>query len=247
MSAKTGTRGLGAMLIFCIVFIGAFIALIGIIPPEYFVQTKTYYQYEYPDYFTQDDIARIKHFLNKTVEEGRIWFDFESKGAKFKFLVDMSLWADGYRAYQNHIIWEWWIFYDSHPMYFTENKYLYVNAELAKKYWDSDINATVLYPVFCEDITVKVWITDYNGSRNDIETAFNEGKVIWAIGFGYEDYETKLSAWDIVGRLLTFQSPEIFGLSGTAATILNLIVALPIWTAIAYLVYRLILMAIPFV
>jgi len=49
-----------------------------------------------------------------------------------------------------------------------------------------------------------------------------------------------MSAWNIVGMILFFQMPQVHPL-------FNLMFALPIWACIVYTIYRLILLAIPFV
>jgi len=258
MSAKAETRGLGGMLIFCIVFLGIFIALAGVVPSEFFVQTKTYTQYDYPEYFTPEDVQTIKHFLNRSIQKDgpEIVFDFNAADNPVNFKFHMWWWEvpelpSGGAITAHHRIWELWIFYKIHAMkipngIFFKEAWWFDKTLIASNY-DDETKASIFYPVKCEHITIKIWVTDYNATRKDLSAAWDEGKVMVGIGFGFEDYQTKLSAWDIIGRLLTFQSPEVFGLSGAAATILNLVVALPVWTSIAYLVYRLILMAIPFV
>jgi len=246
------TEKLSGMIVFSLVFLGLFIALIGIKPSEfYWSQARTYQQYEYPDYFTQEDIQYIRYFINKSVTRpapwyppNEVWFDFTTKGANLKIIVTWYG-TDIDKITFERVTWEWWIFFTASYLTIDDFGGELTKQEVISK-WDDSINASVIYPVYDDVVTLKVWITDSNETRNNINTAWDEGNLFIGIGFGFEDLETKLSAWDIIGRLLTFQSPEIFGLTGATATVLNLVIALPLWGCVAYLITRLILLFIPF-
>lgn len=249
MSGKSSSESFGGMAIFVITFLALWILLMTLMPSSFYVMSKQYSDYEVPDYFTQEDIQTIKHFQDANVTRGdTIVLDF-NPDANFKFDV---VWATAYDSITfRHWTWELGPFYDAHAMEVDNADYIlgdwWISKSLALANWDGSLNASTFYPVRCPDITVKVWFTDPNQTRNNLSTAWDEGKVTVAMGFGFDDYETKLSAWDIVGRLLTFQSPEIFGLTGAAATVINLVITLPFYVCVAYLIYRLILLAIPFV
>jgi len=238
-------------MVFCILFLALFTTLIAIIPSEFFALTKEYKKYEYPEYFSQADIQSIKHFLNKTVSKGgETEFDFAGTGANFYLKV---IWHEAGEVVGepdvlsfNRLKWAWWIFRSWSVMEIdVYGQYLSKSEALSE--WDNETKASIIHPVYDDALTVKIWLTDTNKTRKDLRQAWDEGTIMVGIGFGFEDYETKLSVWDIIGKLLTFQSPEVFGLSGPAATVLNLLIALPLWIVAAYLIYRLILMAIPFV
>lgn len=238
--------------IFCVAFLAAFITFVALIPSAFFISSKDYTQFDIPDYFTQEDIQHIKHFLNETVFTPSTTFDFNtaSNPVNYKFIFVWVVFG-GTPFHLYHINWEWWIFSTAHYMELTglETGITYgdtVTKAQALANYDAELNASIFYPAKCMDITVKLWLYDSNQTRNDLGEAWDASECEAAIGFGYEDYETKLSAWDIVGRLLTFQSPEVFGATGATALALNLVVGIPFWAAVAVCIYLLFMEAVPF-
>ncbi len=226
-----------------------FIGLIAVLPSEFFASTKEYQDFEIPDYFTASDIENIRHFENDTITVGvpynDNWFDFNPE-ANFKFVLRWFHDATTHAIKPYHVTWQWWIFSNYEAMKFGDAQSL-IYKETLVSHWDANVNASIFHPVRCDHITIKLWFLDTDENRNNIETAFDEGALTGAIGFGFSDYETTLNGWDVVGRLLTFQSPEIFGFEGGSATILNGILASGFYVCFALLVYILILKAIPFV
>ena len=244
--------------ILCVTFLACFIAMIALIPTDFFVASKDYTQYDVPEYFSQNDIQSIKHFLNYTTPFGeQTLFDFNladnptNQKIRVMWLGPPTNEESFWFAWIN---WDAWIgpFYMStaSSMWITNvntgQRVNAVNKAFLLSAYDADFNTSIFYPVKSEGLTVKVWVYDSNRTRNDISTAWDEHELAMGIGFGFEDYETKLSAWDIVGRLLTFQSPEVFGATGATALALNLVVGIPFWAAVAVCVYLLIMEAIPF-
>jgi len=231
----------GKMLIFSISFIGCFIALIALTPTEFYMTTKDYTQFEVPDYFDIGDIQHIKHFLNKTIS-GQTLFDFNTASNPVDHKVILCFYDS--ELYNCHVTWSWWIF-ESVDLMTWSNYGEYLSKTEALSAWNSDYNASVL-STQCSHLTIKAWLYDSNTTRNNLSAAWDAYELELALGFGYSDYETKLNAWDILGRLLTFQSPALFGFEGDLATMLNLVISLPFWCCVGYTIYRLILMAIPF-
>lgn len=244
--------------IFCVAFLGAFIGFNALIPSEFFVASKDYIQYEIPEYFTQEDIQHIKHFLNYTTPFGdQVLFDFNLADNPTNQKITV-MWLGP--PTQEESFWFAWTTWDMWlgPFYMQTISSMWITnsitgqrtnvvtkANLISAY-DADYNTSIFYPVQSEGLTAKVWVYDSNRTRNDISVAWDEHELGMGIGFGFEDYETKLSAWDIVGRLMTFQSPEIFGATGEIATALNLIIGIPLWAAVAVCIYLLIMEVVPF-
>jgi len=240
--------------IFCVTYLCAFIAIIGLIPSDFYAQSKTYTQFDMPSYFSQDDVQHIKHFENASIHDAvpysdNEWLDF-NPDANFKFVARWYNDATGRYIRLLHVTWEFWWLWNGDYLECPDVAEYYGHSSIFKTdlqtAWDSNYNASIFYPFACEHITVKVWFADYNATRNNIGSAWDENHLNIAIGFGFDDYETKLSSWDVMGRLLTFQSPEIFGASGAIATTLNLIVGIPFWVAVAVCIYLLIMEVIPF-
>lgn len=241
---------LGGKFVFVVSFLGIFIILVSTMPYQFYLTAPEYAQYSYPEFFTKEDIEYISFMRNVTLTaESCEDIDFtddaipehgERGKVNFKFYC---CWMPSLnRIFFKHYEWEWWIFARVHSMYcFNEpNRVEFLTKNHLIENWDSDYNASVIYPVSCNCIVTKVWFTDTNETRNNISQAWDEGAIHVIMGFGFDDYETSISSWALVGQLLTFQAPDIH-------PVINAIIAIPIWATIAYVAYILILKALPFV
>jgi hypothetical protein len=113
--------------------------------------------------------------------------------------------------------------------------------------WTSNGNYSYLRGKCDHGLAFNFYFT-YNMTKySSLQAAWDAYDLNIFVGQGYDDTFAKMDAWSLIGLLLSFQSPEVFGATGSYATTLNLIIAVPIWTCIAYIFYRLVLMAIPFV
>ncbi len=235
------------LVVFCVSFLGCFVALIGLIPSDFYAYSKEYSQFDVPDYFSQEDIQTVQHFLNTTIYPSvpyhDEWFDFTAD-VNYKFVVRWYQTLGWIKVY--HITWQFFNIWSDFEQMKCLDAYA-ISKNVLVQAWDADLNVSKIYPVRCDHITIKMWFQDNNLTRNNIGAGFDEGELRCAIGFGFSDYEAKLQAWDVLGRLLTFQSPEVFGFEGGVATTLNLLLALPFYACVGVLIYILILKAIPFV
>jgi len=109
--------------------------------------------------------------------------------------------------------------------------------------WSNDANASVFYTRTPVRSSI---LLEYN------QTAYANWAAAWAAGqmsytLSYEvDWNsTNINAWSLVGQLLTFTAPNL-SMSGIGGTILNAVIALPVWSLIAYLVYKIVAGVIPF-
>lgn len=233
------SENLGKDVVFIVTLLGVFIILVGFMPSGFFAVAPDYQQPYYPSYFQSDDIENIKFV--ETAEVHRAWYkaDFDFRpSVNFKFVVSWGTTKN--TIWIQHVTWELWVLWDGHDMNIVDEGYTELDLTTALEHVDPDSGACVLYPVWCNCITVKVWIVDSDQERNDLATAWQEGKVEMTIGLGMGQYEVTLSGWDIIARLLVFQAPNIH-------PVVNGIIALPFYTLVGYLIYRLILLAIPFV
>lgn len=263
----------GGMLIFCVTFLGIFFLLLAVFPTEFFSLQSDYslapYDAANRDYWSKEDLENTRWAIYHNVSVGSgEEYDFTALNESVDYIFQVDWWnyvTEGITF--RHQTWGGYLWgvlparYDSMKvMDIPESAVIYgdpgsgnifyasvVTRDFLVNYWDNTKNVTRLRPVQCEHITITAWIRDPNQTRNDIGAAWDEGTLYVELGFGFDDFVVALNSYDMIGRLLTFQSPEIFGLTGVAATIINTIIALPVWSCIAYLVYRLVLMAIPFV
>jgi hypothetical protein len=66
----------------------------------------------------------------------------------------------------------------------------------------------------------------------------NDALGIW-LGINFDQVNTQYNAWNLISMILFFQMPDVHPL-------INVIIAIPIWVTIAYLVFTLITKLIPF-
>jgi len=238
------------MLVFTVSYLAIFFLLMGLMPvlaPNLLYGGKAYSQsFIVPDYFSEADIENIKYFKNETIEQGTTTtFDFTAE-INYKFKVRWLGEFYGDIVIPEHVTWEFiFTFTDSMNV---EDYGFEISLDEALINYDTTKNASIFHPVYCDHITVKAWILDYNHTRNDLEYAWNEDeKLEMGIRFGFDDIATGYSAFHLIGLLLTFQSPQIFGASGILAITLNLIANSPIYLAIAYLVFYFVTSIIPFI
>jgi len=139
---------------------------------------------------------------------------------------------------------KWWIFYTyigDMTWITTSGKEMGTSLEAAdvETYWDTDTNTTKFY--LKDDAVSIVCYFSYNTTLyNNVTHAWSNDALEWLTGIDFDQTNTTFSAWGLIGMLLFFQLPDIH-------PALNMLLALPCWICIAYLVYRLILLAIPFV
>jgi len=239
------------MLVFVVGYLAIFILLMGLLPvlaPNLLYGGKDYQQsFVVPDYFDKSDIENIKYFINQTIEQGTTTtYDFTEQ-INFKFKIKWYEEWLGDNIEPQHVLFQilFAIFIDQMNI---ENYGFTLSLNEALLNWDIDKNASVFHPVYCDHITIKIWLLDNNKTRNDLTKGWNEDEELeLGIGFGFDDVATGYSAFNLIGLLLTFQAPQIFGASGLIAFTLNLIANSPIYLSIAYLVFYFVTSIIPFI
>ena len=101
------------------------------------------------------------------------------------------------------------------------------------------------FEMSCDHFSYYVSIA-YNSTKFDSLTDAYAGSggydpELWIfIGMGYESEWASLPTWMIIAQLLTFQAPDVH-------PIINGLIAIPLWIAVIYLVYNLLLRMFPFV
>ena len=242
------TESLGKYVLILVAIFGTFIAVVSLIPAVFLYPGQTYTGYSYPDYFTKEEITKIAYFQNDTIAKQVTYhlYDFSGDGVDYKFHVYFSSLLD--RLYINRRSFEFWVFWWVVSMNLeTEGTTQFTRQNLVDR-WDSTLNVTRIYPVFDDVITVTIWVTDPNTTRNDIGQAWDDGSLDLAIGFGIDDATAKTSGWDLIGRLLLFQDLELFyGTNAPEALAINTIIFTPFWAIMVYVIIRIILLFIPFV
>jgi hypothetical protein len=200
-----------------------------------------------PKYFESIDITSYSEFKNFTIGKdlhSGYWFDLG--GHSF-------YWENNYpvEALTLYTYGGWWIFkwdYNSFKWYDSngvERSQWYETGGVVPGWrlgWDS-INYSeswTLKQIGGQEVQVSVFWGYNKTAYASAWHAFmnNDLHVLIAIGFDQEN--TRMNAWNLIGSLLFFQIPEVH-------PAINAIIAIPIWVMIAWLIYILILKAIPFV
>jgi len=81
----------------------------------------------------------------------------------------------------------------------------------------------------------------YNTTEfSNVQDAINNDALSVLFCINFDQVNTSFNAWNLIGMLLFFQMPNVH-------PTINMLIAIPLWVVIAYLIYVLILKALPFV
>jgi len=231
-------------LVLVVSFLGLFAVWVTMIPSGFYASEYEGRELTVPDYFEGIDIQTFSQTSNFTI-------DF-SGSQVFDEYFDLGGWHMYFQGYKYGLDYlkaahyaSWWIFgWDYHyadwclttsgANYGTELTFTDLD-----NIWDGQTNM-IAFNCRTDQTQWRVyfgWNTTTYAKPSDAIAA-NEMEVLYGIGF--DKVNTSINAWNIVGSLLFFQMPDVHPL-------INLVIAIPIWAAIGYLVYVLILKAIPFV
>lgn len=242
--------------LFPIMFIAVFVFLFLYMPNEFVVGEVDYLEKDHPSFFTAQDIAQYKFIDNATLEYG-----------EYNKLLELGTEASGYVKYIAH----WYTHYNGLNYSFLKLEYVswevyifgipirtvescawtgYINPTMSilPQYmaWDDLVDNTengTVARFSCKSRsspTVEVWITDENETRNNVLEAWQDEKILLTLAMGIDDFRSTLSSYDTLVRLLTFQ--EIQQIPIWISYPINIF----IWGLTAYVLYCLILKAIPF-
>jgi hypothetical protein len=80
----------------------------------------------------------------------------------------------------------------------------------------------------------------------DIYESWNTGTMQFYLSYSVNWTNTGYNAWSLVGQMLTFQAPDL-GIGATGGVIVNSLIAIPLWSLIGYILYKIIAGIIPFI
>lgn len=228
-----------------VTFLGVFALLVSMIPGQFAVQSKTYRQVSVPEYFEAIDIQSFVETKNLTVPAyDEYGLDCSVGGWELRIYPYYSPLMNMYDLVLRHID-RWWIFaYGWHSLRWrSKAKGIDLGYTLDKdellEYYDSE-RKVAEFIASCEHTTVYVAFA-YNTTKYDnIVDAWANNELWMLIGIGFDQINTSTNAWNVIGKLLFFQAPDIH-------PAINALIAIPLWAAIAVTIYILVLKAIPFV
>lgn len=244
------------MVLACVVILGIFIILVTAMPSGFYATSPEYEEYSVPEEWSISaiELEAAKYWGNTTV-------DYTFWGLHHDYLtierepdldnIDIDIcWRTWNVAGLPKIfyIWRYWyIFFgwylvrdgfDPFPLYESEVR---ANIDDSGNFSRVDMN---------DDAFRYVVFFSYNSSLgySNLEEALDDGHILIQIGQGIagsEGYESyMMSGWELVGRLLTFDLPDIGIGDAGANALLNGIIALPLWILIVLSVFGLITMII---
>lgn len=115
---------------------------------------------------------------------------------------------------------------------------------LVNERYDADLNGS-LFNAECDHLTLNLVVRptmDYS----TLEESWNNDVVRITTSYQINFSATNINAFSILGKLITFQSPNL-GIGGDLGTMLNAIIAVPFWIMIAIMIIILIQSVIPLI
>jgi hypothetical protein len=253
---------LSKALIFVFTSFGVFAILLGTMPSEFITQTfnPKYVDPEVREKFEAVDVMMYDNVGNdnmtypySSLEDGPAPPDWEAGLPSGQYL---EVWwsEDSYvktlEARHATAAWWGWNSVILWPKYANGSwvtvgggKWLGIWRDHIVSAWDEEKNCSAFY--FVGPVTTSILFFPTNQSKT-IGEAWDEGKISYYLSYQVNWNATGLSAWNIVGQLISFQIPDL-GVPGVGGTILSMVIAFPFWSLIAYLVYKIVAGVIPLV
>lgn len=229
-------------LITVVSFLGVLSILFALIPSQFYTAAQGR-QINLPDEFDAIDIQSFADSENFTIDfDGGIDYvrDFVLGGWNIYFRVfnvDETIVTAHYASFWI-VRWSYhfadWYDAASAINYGSVLTYTELNSV-----WDGESDI-IVFNAKTDQTQWRVYfwwnLTDYDTPSDALNN--DAMGVVYLIGF--DQINTTVNAWTLVSMLLFFQMPDVH-------PAINAIIAIPLWACVAYLVYVLILKAIPFV
>lgn len=232
-----------------IVTIGSFLAilvlLISWVPSAFLIPNYEGRTIQAPDYFEAIELEKYAITWNYTLDGTDAvlfdeWYryrkdDIGGQDIAIFYVQANSSDTDMFQIY--HIEY-WWIFETGKHLMeiWNDDKSrgdMLSKAEINQDYANDDLS----YTFSCEHFQFDLFFGFDVDTYSDPVDALDHNDLRIMIGVEWDQVSTSLSAWDIIGMLLFFQLPNVHWM-------VNALIAIPIWLAVAYLSFILILRAI---
>lgn len=235
-------------LITTVSFIGCLVILIAYIPPQFYTTDQTW-RASPPEYFEAIDIEQYSETWNHTMDGTDCvdyvdwWvFKLELGGHPLQFWYAKANKTPSWGDTRFKHYWYWWIFPTAmHDMKWYNKKGLYLGETLEKTELDNDYESgNIRYSVKCDHFQMSAFFGFNETVYSKPSQAWDSNELRIMLGIKFDQVNTAINAWNLVGMLLIFQLPDVHW-------VVNVLLSLPFWVCIAYLIFVLILKAIPFV
>ncbi|MCJ7482270.1 MAG: hypothetical protein MUO31_04830 [Thermodesulfovibrionales bacterium] len=238
-------------LLVVVTFLSITVLLVAMIPGEFVVGSTENRQVVVPDNYSSSDVMAIASSTNYTIG---LHFEqsFSLGGHYFTIFDDArgSVPGNGIIMYTEW--WEYWgiIHNQLYMQWYDQDNiershsptsgphFPYLDKMMNFQTID-DIGVNTTWTVQCIHVTIKAMF-GYNTTAYDNCTHAYENNAlgIW-LGINFDQVNTQYNAWNLIQMILFFQMPDVHPM-------INMIIAIPIWITIAYLVFTLITKLIPF-
>jgi hypothetical protein len=245
---------LSKILIFIFVFLGVFALFLALMPGELITSSFTpkYINKEVQETFDAMDVIMYDNAESGTIaySDAPLEFAFGLPSGQYLEFDWATLYTEPI-IYFRHLVagvGGWWYDYHNLNLYDHDHVALQYTDKIVKQDlvddWDSEKNASIFYAE-CPHIMTNVIFTPYNSSLT-IGESWDYNSLNYSMSYSWNPNATAFSAMTILLQLFTFQSPDL-GIPGIGGTIMNYLIAVPIWIMTAYLIAQFILALIPFI
>jgi len=225
--------------LFIITFLGVFGLLVGTIPAGFLVETPEYREQQVSEYFEAIDVQYFaetwEHTLNATggTDAGAGWYFIDIDIGN----RDFDMW---YKKANNPPLklyfvhrYTWLIFPVSHKMRWLNYQGITRGTELEATELDSDVSDPT-YTVECSHFYVKTFFAYNDTLYSNPTEAWNASELNMLVAIDFDQQQTGMNAWNLIGMILFFQMPDVHPL-------LNAFIAIPMWVCIAWLTFAFII------
>jgi len=230
-------------LMFTALFLG-FFSLLMLMMPQQIAEGIEGREQNYPDYLDSKDLIMYAEWYNNTIDSS-FWTDSYELGNR-PFFMEAYYGQNAIRHYHYHyFLWfkvnghsqKW---YDvTGKLVSTLNGHNEISKETLDNAYDNETGRCE-FSLRCDHTALTIWFSFNDTTFSTPSEAWAGNELSWTTAVEFDKVGTSWNAWTLISSFLFFQAPNVHPL-------LNVFIALPFWICFAYLVYRLILLALPFV
>jgi hypothetical protein len=227
--------------IFVITLLAIFGILVVTIPYGFLAETEEYDTQTLPEgKFKISDLQSYAstwiYVLNETggqeysllgVDADLYCVELEIGGHDFNFIYSQANETNKYVFFE-HKYTIWWFFGTSHLMEWINKLGVSRGGSLSGANLEADYDTALPYEVSCSHTHLDVSFDYDEETYSNIEDAWNNHALSVFVGIDFDALATGLNAWDLIGMILFFQTPDVH-------PILNYMIGVPIWACIAWL------------
>lgn len=239
---------LGRGFVFVVILLFTFAFFISIIPAEFIGDPASMDYYDsVPDKWVGDQIAgwdeEFSAYNNVTVNKDWVEHDINVGGHDVEIIWGNDWLFEDPLSFKHEVkvfIFTGYHLFDESPLWETDVQNGIesgTDPETSKQIMNcqnKDHAYTWYVSITYNDTKFDSMTEAYDGTIDDIP----ELRIF--VGLGWNATLGSVNAWNVVGQLLSFQTPDV------GSSEINVLIGFSLWSCIIYLAYRLILMAIPF-